>query len=125
MARFSLKWDVSGTSCSTATEPVLRGNTGPSRHARRSAAQSIARDLLDDLRWADRQLAAMGKTIATEVAGSGTTLAEIHGIGSILAAKIIGHAGLVTRFGSKRRFRQLHRVGPRRGLQRRHPPPST
>jgi len=66
--------------------------------------KSIARDLLDDLRRADRQLKAMAKIITTEVAGSGTTLPEIHGIGAILAAKIVGHAGTVTRFESKSHF---------------------
>jgi transposase len=74
--------------------------------------KSIARDLLDDLRRADRQLAALGKTIATEIAGSGTTLAEIHGVGSILAAKIIGHAGLVTRFESKSHFASYTGTAP-------------
>ena len=53
-----------------------------------------------------------GQTIATEVAGSGTTLAGIHGLGSILAAKIIGHASLVTRFGSKSHFASYTGTAP-------------
>jgi len=72
----------------------------PADHQRKS----IARDLLDDLRRADRQLKAMAKIITTEVAGSGSTLPEIHGIGAILAAKIVGHVGTVTRFESKSHF---------------------
>ena len=54
----------------------------------------------------------MGKTIATEVAGSGSTLPEIHGVGPILAAKIIGHAGLVTRFESKSHFASYTGTAP-------------
>jgi transposase len=46
----------------------------------------------------------MAKIITTEVAGSGTTLPQIHGIGAILAAKIVGHAGNVSRFESKSHF---------------------
>lgn len=74
--------------------------------------KSIARDLLDDLRRADRQLKAIAKTIAVEVAGSGTTLPEIQGIGEILAAKIIGHAGPVTRFESKSHFASYTGTAP-------------
>ena len=46
------------------------------------------------------------------MAGSGTTLAEIHGVGSILAAKIIGHAGVVTRFESKSHFASYTGTAP-------------
>lgn len=74
--------------------------------------KAIARDLLDDIRRADRQLKAMAKTIVGEVAASGSTLPEIQGIGSILAAKIIGHAGDVTRFGSKSHFASYTGTAP-------------
>lgn len=74
--------------------------------------KGIARDLLNDLRRADRELKAMAKTIAAEVAASGTTLPEIQGIGPILAAKIIGHAGDVTRFESKSHFASYTGTAP-------------
>jgi transposase len=74
--------------------------------------KQIARDLLDDVRRADRQLKAMAKTISAEVAASGTTLPEIHGVGDVLAAKIIGHAGVVTRFESKSHFASYTGTAP-------------
>ena len=54
----------------------------------------------------------MDKTIALEVAASGTTLPEVQGIGTILAAKIIGHAGDVTRFESKSHFASYTGTAP-------------
>ncbi len=72
----------------------------------------IARDLLDDLRRADRQLKAMAKAISAEVVASGTTLPDVHGVGDILAAKIIGHAGVVTRFESKSHFASYTGTAP-------------
>jgi transposase len=72
----------------------------------------IARELLDDLRRADRQLKSLAKTIAEDVAASSTTLPEIQGVGPILAAKIIGHAGDVTRFESKSHFASYTGTAP-------------
>ena len=74
--------------------------------------KSIARDLLDDLRRADRQLKAITMTIASEIGSSGTTLPEVQGVGNILAAKIIGHAGDVTRFESKSHFASYTGTAP-------------
>lgn len=74
--------------------------------------KQIARDLLDDIRRADRQLKAMAKTIDLAVAASGTTLPEVQGIGTILAAKIIGHSGDITRFESKSHFASYTGTAP-------------
>ncbi len=54
----------------------------------------------------------MAKTITVEVANSGTTLPTIQGIGDILAAKIIGHAGTVTPFESKSHFASYTGTAP-------------
>jgi transposase len=74
--------------------------------------KTIARDLLDDIRRADRQLKALATTISADIATSGTTLPEIQGVGPILAAKIIGHAGDVTRFESKSHFASYTGTAP-------------
>jgi transposase len=74
--------------------------------------KEIARDLLDDIRRADRQLKVLAKTIAEDVTASGTTLPEIQGVGSILAAKIIGHTGDITRFESKSHFASYTGTAP-------------
>jgi transposase len=72
----------------------------------------IARDLLEDLRRADRQLKALAKVINAKIALSGTTLPEIQGVGAILAAKILGHAGDVTRFESRSHFASYTGTAP-------------
>jgi transposase len=74
--------------------------------------KAIARQLLDDIRRADSQLKAIAKTLATAVAESRSTLTEVQGIGVILAAKIIGHAGDVTRFESKAHFASYTGTAP-------------
>ena len=74
--------------------------------------KAIARDLLDDIRRADRQLKALAAAISAGVASSGTTLPSIQGVGPILAAKIIGHAGDVTRFESKSHFASYTGTAP-------------
>lgn len=74
--------------------------------------KEIARDLLDDIRRADRQLKVLGLTIAADIAACGTTLPEIQGVGPILAAKIIGHAGDITRFESKSHFASYTGTAP-------------
>lgn len=74
--------------------------------------KSIARDLLDDIRRADRQLKALAAEVNHAVAASGTTLPELLGIGAILAAKIIGHAGDITRFASKAHFASYTGTAP-------------
>jgi transposase len=72
----------------------------------------IARQLLDDIRRADTQLKAIDKTIAAAVAKSRSTLPEIQGIGIVLAAKIIGHAGDISRFESKAHFASYTGTAP-------------
>lgn len=72
----------------------------------------VARDLIADVRRADRQLKTMGKRIDLAVAESGSTLPEVAGIGAVLAAKIVGHAGDITRFPSKAHFASYTGTAP-------------
>lgn len=74
--------------------------------------KGIARQLLDDIRRADTQLKALAKTIEEAVAHSRSTLPQVQGIGFVLAAKIIGHAGDVTRFESKAHFASYTGTAP-------------
>ena len=72
----------------------------------------IAKALLNDLRRADRQVKAISKTIEATIAASDTTLTEVFGIGAVLAAKIAGHAGDITRFPSKAHFASYSGTAP-------------
>jgi transposase len=64
----------------------------------------IARELLADVRRLDRQITAASQAIRTAVCDHATTLTEVFGLGAILAAKILGHAGDITRSPSRDRF---------------------
>lgn len=57
-----------------------------------------------DVRALDRRIADLDERIRQEVEASGTTLTEVFGVGSILAAKIIAIVGDVARFPSKGHF---------------------
>jgi len=61
--------------------------------------KALARELLADLRRIDRQLAANRARCEQVVAARPTRLVAIFGISAVLAAKLIGHSGPVTRFG--------------------------
>lgn len=73
---------------------------------------AIARDLMDDMDHYDRQLAASTKRIASAVAATGTSLLEIHGLGPICAATIIGYTGDITRFPTRNHYATYNATAP-------------
>ena len=82
---------------------ILRGirpHGGASARLRRRLASEVLRDV----RTLDRKIADLNGRIEAEVEASGTTLTEILGIGPILAARIIGTVGHVSRFPTKAHF---------------------
>src|SRR5215218_2823215 len=78
----------------------IRPRGGASARLRRR----LASEVLCDVRTLDRKIADLERRIEAEVEASGTTLTEIFGIGPILAARIIGTVGDVTRFPTKAHF---------------------
>jgi len=74
------------------------------RHPAGQIRRGLASDLVRDVRALDRRIAELDERIGTEVEASGTTLTEIFGMGPILAAKIVGIVGNVSRFPSKAHF---------------------
>ena len=72
----------------------------------------MARQLVVDLRRLDRALAENRVRCAAAVASSGTTLTTVFGISDVLAAKILGHTGDVTRFCSADRFASYTGTAP-------------
>lgn len=61
---------------------------------------AIARQLVTDVRRIDRALLENRRRCQQAVAASGSSLTEILGISDVLAAKILGHTGDITRFAS-------------------------
>jgi transposase len=79
--------------------------------------RGLARDLIADLRRLDRAIRANEAALRAEVLASGTTLTQVLGVGDVLAAKVLGHVGEVSRFPSPGSLRQLCRRGSARGFQ--------
>jgi transposase len=72
----------------------------------------IARELLADVRRLDRQVKTASQAIGQAVREHGTTLTEVFGVGPVLAAKLLGHAGDVTRFPDRDHFASYTGTAP-------------
>lgn len=85
--------------------------------------KSLAQDLLADLRRLDRALLSNAAQIQAAVVASGTTLTTLHGIGPVLAAKILGHTREISRFPTRHHYASYCGTAPieaSSGEQRRH-----
>jgi transposase len=85
--------------------------------------RDLARELLADLRRIDRRLKDNHTQARQALAATGSTLTDIHGLAVILAAKILGHVGNITRFPSADHFASYTATAPldaSSGNQRRH-----
>ena len=72
----------------------------------------LAVDLLADVRRLDQQIAATRSRITAAVEDSKTTLLELHGVGPIVAAYILGHVGNPARFATPERFASYNGTAP-------------
>jgi transposase len=85
----------------------VRATEGPGRTRR-----LLAKELIREVRHLDAAVTASEQQIATAVKESRTTLTELYGIGTILAAKILGRAGNIHRFPSAAHFASYCGVAP-------------
>lgn len=76
------------------------------------ARLAMARELLDDLRRLDAQMADMKRRIADAVAASKTSLTDLFCVGPIIACLVIGYTGDVRRFGNRQRFAAYNGTAP-------------
>jgi transposase len=72
----------------------------------------LACELVDDIARLDNQRKSSKAHIRTAVAASATTLTDIFGVGDIVAATLIGHAGDPTRFATEDRFAAYNGTAP-------------
>ena len=94
-----------------------------------------ARELLGDVLSLDADIKATRARIALAVEASKTSLTDIYGVGPIVAAHILGHAGAIGRFASRHQFasyngsapieassgpKKRHRLNPRGNRQLTH-----
>ncbi len=103
--------DPVGKQLSTNTAAKLLRRARP-KHPAGRVRRHLASELVRDVRTLDRRIAQLDKRIAVEVQASGTMLTEIFGVGPILAAKIVGIVGDVSRFPSKAHFASYAGVAP-------------
>jgi transposase len=80
--------------------------------ATQACRRDLARDLLADLRRIDQRLKDNEAQTRDALAATGSTLTEIHGLGIVLAAKILGHVGDITRFPTADRFASYTGTAP-------------
>jgi transposase len=60
----------------------------------------------------DRQIKTASQAIRQAVCRHDTTLTEVFGVGSVLAAKLLGHAGDITRFPDRDHFASYTGTAP-------------
>jgi transposase len=82
-----------------ATLARIRPNSTAER-----ARKQVARDLIDDIRRLDAQLAANKARMAEVVAESGTSLTDIDGVGPVVAARLLGRTARASRFPTAAAF---------------------
>jgi transposase len=78
----------------------------------RRVTQKVAVQLLSEVRRPGRRIAGATTTLSAAVAAPGTTLTGLHGIGNVIAAKILARAGAVSRFRSESAFASYCGVAP-------------
>jgi transposase len=71
-----------------------------------------AADLLADVRRLDHELAAIKARISIAVQAAHTSLTELHGVGPMVAALVIGHTADVGRFASKHHYASYNGSAP-------------
>jgi transposase len=69
-------------------------------------------ELVDDIERLDRQRKQSKVRIRAAVTASGTTLTDIFGVGDVVAATLIGHAGDPTRFANDDKFAAYNGTAP-------------
>ncbi|MEU4782180.1 IS110 family transposase [Micromonospora sp. NPDC023633] len=101
---------------------ALLRNTRPLT-ATDSCRRDLARDLIADLRHLDRRLHTNQAQIRQVLSETHSTITEIRGVGHIIAGKILGHVGDVTRFPTADHFASYAGTSPLEassGERRRH-----
>jgi transposase len=74
--------------------------------------RALASDLITEVRRLDRRISATATEITSAVHASGSTLTQLHGIGNLLAGKILARVGDIDRFRSAAAFASYTGTAP-------------
>jgi transposase len=99
------------TQLSAADAAVMLRRVRPTTTSQ-AMLRTVAVDLVGEVRRLDTRIVVADKQIATAVAGTGTTLTDLYGIGPIVAGKILAHVGTVRRFDSSAAFASFNGTAP-------------
>jgi transposase len=106
---------------------MLEGGLAPKLSAKRAAIvlrrirpvdavgverKHTASELLDEVRRHDHALRELKRRIATAVTAANTTVTDVHGVGPIVAAYLIGYSGSITRFPSAGHYARYNATAP-------------
>jgi transposase len=72
----------------------------------------LVRRRLDRLAELDAEIRSLERRVRAMVADSGTALTELHGVGALVAARIMGEVGDIRRFSSKAKFAAANGTAP-------------
>jgi transposase len=95
----------------------------PSANGDAACRRQLARELLGDLRRVDARLADNKAQLRDALAATGSTLTQVHGLGVVVAARLLGHVGDIGRFPSRDHFASYTATAPldaSSGNQQRH-----
>jgi transposase len=91
----------------------------------RSVRADMVRWLITDLRHLDGRVAGLDDRLQSALELTGTSLTELTGIGPVVAARILGEIGDVSRLRSKAALARLAGIAPCRRRQGRSPDTGT
>ena len=74
--------------------------------------RALASDLIAEIRRLDRRITTTATEITAAVQASGSTLTQLHGIGDLLAGKILARVGDIDRFRSAAAFASYTGTAP-------------
>lgn len=99
------------TDLTAAAASAVLASVRPSGPAE-SARKQLCRDLVGEIREADKTLKDLTRRIETALIEHGTRLPEVDGIGPVIAAKLLGRTRGITRFPTASAFANYAGVAP-------------
>jgi transposase len=82
----------------------------------------LAHEHLADIERIDAEIDAVKQRIAAQVAATGTAITELHGVGPVIAAIVLGQVGDISRFRTRAQFANYN--GTDRSVEREQEPAS-
>jgi transposase len=96
----------------SATQAIAVLDSVTPRGAVAAAKLELARELVADLQRIDGQRLEVKRRLTKAVAATNTSVTDLHGVGPIIAAAVLGCAGDINRFASRDHFASYNGTAP-------------